>query len=79
VYPTLGAALVTLTARVTYQEDYDRKNLVEKLIEYEGAKDLYKKHCENYGHVTLRDETGNALSKRDISYHPSEPNSNCQP
>jgi hypothetical protein len=38
VYPALGIATVSLITGVVYQSGYDRKSLVEKLIEYEAAK-----------------------------------------
>jgi hypothetical protein len=43
VYPALGVAGVTTIAGVLYQESYNRKSLLEKLIEYEGAKRLDKR------------------------------------
>ncbi len=38
VYPALGVAAVSLITGVVYQSGYERRSLVEKLIEYEGSK-----------------------------------------
>lgn len=43
VYPALGVAGATTIAGMLYQQSYNRKSLLEKLIEYEGAKGLDKK------------------------------------
>lgn len=42
-YPALGVALISCIAGFVHQSNFDRKSLVEKLIEYEAASKLDKK------------------------------------
>ncbi|CAA9289025.1 MAG: hypothetical protein AVDCRST_MAG56-4527 [uncultured Cytophagales bacterium] len=42
-YPALGVAVISCIAGFVHQSNFDRKSLVEKLIEYEGTRGLDKK------------------------------------